>query len=226
MMNTISGRMDIRRGWWAAVAAAAIVALLASAAGAQVFYMYPGAPPVKADQPAAGVNIGFGDNLFRTLGYGRFNVNSASDIGIELVFDNTDTAVETDKWRIGLAADYKYAIIPDSTDMPFDLSVNGGFGFQSGGDMKNILIPVGGLISGPLELSNGQVLVPYGGVYVLIAYSTWDLPLGATGDTSKWDTDVELRGGAAYHINKTAAAYASLFIGAGTKFYVGINFLL
>jgi hypothetical protein len=63
-------------------------------------------------------------------------------------------------------------------------------------------------------------------VYVLIGYSSWELPAGATGESSDWATDVELRGGAAYHINEKASAYATLFIGAGTKFFLGINFLL
>jgi hypothetical protein len=207
------------------VGAMAIVALLASFAGAQVYYMYPGAPPVKKDEPAVGVNIGFGDKLFRTLGYGRFNVNSRSDLGIEVTADNTDT-FEPDVWRFGLGADYKFAIVPKETEMPFDLAVDAGFGFQSGGDMFNINVPVGGVLSRPMELKGERVLVPYGGVYVLIQYSSWDLPVGATGDDSDWEVDVELRGGAGYEINKKSIAYASLFLGAGTKFYLGINFLL
>jgi hypothetical protein len=205
----------------AAIAAVVIVALLAPAVGAQVFYMYPGAPPVKKDEPAVGATIAFGDDLFRILGYGRFNINNVSDIGVELLTDNTD-----DVWRGGLAADYKYAIVPKETEMPFDLSVNGGFGYQWGGDISNILFPVGGLVSRPVELSGGQVLVPYGGVYILFQYTSWDLPPGVPGDTSDWDTDVELRIGSAFVINESSRAFATLHIGAGTRFYLGINFSL
>jgi hypothetical protein len=209
------------------VAAAALVAALAPVSAAQVFYAYPGARAVAADQPALGANAGFGSDLFRILGYGRFNVNAVSDLGIELLFDRSDTAVETDVWRWGFGADYKYAIVPkDSTSMPFDLMVNAGFGYQNGGDMWNIRFPVGGLVSRPLQVKGDNVFVPYGGVYILFEYAKWDLPAGAAGDDSDFETDVELRAGAGYHINETALAYATLYLGAGTAFYLGINFLL
>jgi hypothetical protein len=208
--------------------AVVFVAGFAPGAVAQVYYSYPGAPPARPDQPALGANVGFGDELFRILGYGRFNVNSTSDLGIELLFDNTDTPVDADAWRWGFGADYKYAIIDwDSTsNEPFDLAVNAGFGYQNGGDLWNIRFPVGGLVSRPVKLKSDNVLVPYGGVYVLFEYAKWNLPLGAAGDDSDFDVDVELRVGTGYEIGKTATAYATLYLGAGTKFYLGINFIL
>jgi len=205
-----------------AVAAVLLIAFVAPQAGAQVFYMYPGAPPVKQDQPAVGLTVGFGDNLFRTVGYGRFNVNKSSDIGVEIVLDNTDV-VDSDVWRGGMAVDFKYAIVPKDSTLPFDLSVGGGFGYEWGGDMTNVEIPVGGLVSRPLELNGGSVLVPYGGVYILVRYTSIDVP---SVDSSDWDFDVELRVGSGYHINQSSMVYATLHVGAGTKFYVGINFLL
>ena len=209
------------------MAAVALVAVLAPMTGAQVFYTYPGAPPVKPDQPALGANIGFGSDLFRILGYGRFNVNSASDLGIELIFDKADTPVDANVWRWGFGADYKYAIAPkDTTRLPFDLALNAGFGYQNGGDLWNIRFPVGGLVSRPLKFKGDNVLVPYGGVYVLFEYAKWNLPPSSMGDDSDFEVDVELRAGAGYEFNETALAYATLFVGAGTKFYLGINFLL
>jgi hypothetical protein len=209
------------------IAAVVLVVLLAPVAGAQVFYSYPGAPPIKPDQPALGSNVGFGDDLFRVLGYGRFNVHSASDLGLELVFDKADSPVEANVWRWGFGADYKYAIVPsDSSSMPFDLAVNAGFGYQNGGDAWNIRFPVGGLVSRSLAVRTDQSLVPFGGVYILFDYASWNLPAGASGDNSDFEVDVELRAGAAYEITKTAMAYATLFLGAGTKLYLGVNFLL
>jgi hypothetical protein len=223
--NSDQGSEAARVCFRAFFAAAVFVALFTSLAGAQVFYTYPGAPPVKKDEPAVGVNVGFGDKLLRTLGYGRFNVNARSDLGLEIVADNTDT-YSSDVWRWGAGIDYKYAIVPEETTMPFDLAANGGFGFQSGGDMTNFNVPAGAMISRPLELEGGRVLVPYGGVYVLLQYTSWDLPAGAIGDDSDWELEVELRAGAGFEINKATLAYAALFLGAGTKFYLGINFLL
>ena len=80
-----------------AIAALVIVALLAPAAGAQVFYMYPGAPPVKKNEPAVGATIAFGDNLFRILGYGRFNVNKVSDIGVEVLTEGRRAPAHVDR---------------------------------------------------------------------------------------------------------------------------------
>jgi hypothetical protein len=210
---------------YAVVTAASIVVFLAPTAGAQVFYAYPGAPPVKKDQPAVGATIGFGDDLFRMLGYGRFNVSEVSDLGIEIVVDNTDV-LGGDVWRGGLAADFKYAIVPKETTMPFDLSVDAGLGYEWGGSMNNFEIPIGGMVSRPLELRGGGVIVPYGGVYILIRYTSIDLPAGVPGDDDDWDVDVELRGGTGYRINQASMAFATLHLGAGTKFYLGVNFLL
>jgi hypothetical protein len=211
-------------------AATIVVALttLATTAGAQVFYSYPGAPPVKGDHPALGANVGFGDDLFRLLGYGRFNVMSMSDLGLELIFDKTDTPVESNIWRWGFGVDYKMAITPkDSTsEMPFDLAVDVGFGFQNGGEMWNLRFPVGGVVSRPLELGSDRALVPYGGVYVLFEYASWNWPSGSSDDDSDFEVDVELRTGVGLEISKSAVANATLFLGNGTKFYLGINFLL
>lgn len=203
------------------------LATFASTADAQVFYAYPGAPPVKADQPAIGADIGFGDDLFRLLGHGRFNVMSTSDLGLEVIFDKADSPVEANVWRWGFGADYKLAIVPkDSTSMPFDLAINAGFGYQNGGDTWNIRFPVGGMISRPLQLKGDRALVPYGGVYVLFEYAKWNWPSGITGDNSDFEVDVELRVGTGFEIAKSALAYATLYLGAGTKFYLGINFSL
>lgn len=203
--------------FWA-VLAVALTTAAASPAVAQIYHAYPGAPAVEKDAPALGVTVGFGDDLFRTLGFGRFNVNDVSDIGVEVVADNGN-----DVWRGGGGADYKYTIVPKQSELPFDLAVNGGVGFITGGNVTNVDIPLGGLISRPLELSNGGVIVPYGGVYILISNVSVSTELV---DESDWETEVELRGGAGYVINGTSLAYANLHLGAGTRFYVGIRFVL
>ena len=145
-------------------------------------------------------------------------MNRVSDIGFELLADNSDVAGTTE-WRGGVAADFKIAIVPKETEMPFDLSVGAGLGYQWGADLSNYLIPVGGQLSRPVELSGGHVLVPYGGVYLLTSYASF----AGEGD---WEFDVELRGGAAYRITQTTSAFAALFLGAGTKFYAGVSFVL
>lgn len=194
-------------------------AVFAPSASAQVFYAYPGAPVVSDTQPAVGPFIAIGDDLFRLSGFGRFNVSSQMDLGLELVFDLID-----DDWFAGAGADLKYAIIPAGYEMPFDLSLNAGIGFTAGNDITNILAPIGGIVSRPLELANGKKLTPYGGVYLLIEHFSIDT--GRDDDRSKTDTDVELRAGMSLELMDAADIFTAVHIGSGNKFYAGLNFKL
>lgn len=205
----------------------AILVVAASAANAQVFYLYPGAPVVKDAEPAMGATFGIGEDIFRLLGYTRFNINEQTDLGLELVIDRLDNDVPgaDDAWRLGAGVDVKYAIVPHNTSLPFDLAVNAGFGFESGGDLTNINIPLGGLISRPLELSDGKVVIPYGGVYILITHYSWDVDIPGV-DNDDTDTDVELRGGARLVLKENTSVFGTLHVGAGTMFYLGLNLSL
>ncbi len=194
---------------------------MCTASSAQVFYEYPGAPVVKENEPVIGSCIGIGDNLFRIDGYARFNVSPDMDFGLELVFDNFH-----DNWRYGAGGDVKYAIVPNDATMPFDLSLNGGFGFESGSDITTLIFPIGGVISRPLELASGRTLVPYGGIYMLIVHTSIDTNISGVGSTSNTDTDVELRGGMNFNVDDHADLFAALHLGAGTRFYIGINWHL
>ena len=191
----------------------ALVCVCATAS-AQVFYEYPGAPVVTENEPVIGTCLGIGDELFRIDGYARFNLSPTMDLGLELLFDNFD-----ENWRYGAGGDVKYAIVPKDVTMPFDLSLNGGFGFESGNDITTLVFPVGGLISRPLELSSGRTLVPYGGVYLLLVHTS-------VGSFSNTESDVELRGGANFNVDDQADLFAALHLGAGTMFYIGINWHL
>lgn len=198
---------------------AALPALFPSNADAQVFYAYPGAPVVSDEQPAIGPFIAIGDDLFRLAGYGRFNVTNQMDMGLELVFD-----LINDDWFAGAGGDLKYSIIPVDREMPFDLSLNAGIGFTSGNDITMILAPIGAVVSRPVKLSDGNVLTPYGGVYVLIEHVSIDA--GPFGDVSDTDTDVELRAGVSLELMNNLDVFTALHIGSGNKFYVGLNFRL
>ena len=203
--------------------------LVCSGSSAQVFYQYPAAPVVPENEPVFGPAIGIGEDLFRVNGFARFNISVPMDLGLEIVFDRFDTSgdgVGNDDsvWRFGAAADVKYAFIPpDDMTMPFDLSFNAGFGFESGGDDTNIVVPVGAMISKPVEIAPSRLFTPYAGVYLLILHTSSDD--GGT-DVSKTETDVELRGGASVSVTDIADIFAALHLGFGTKFYIGLNWHL
>ena len=227
--NSMNGNMRRakRRGlsrWTALATVVTTMLCVASVVNAQVYYAYPGAPPVQENAPALGVTLGFGDDLFRAVGFGRFNINNYADLGLELVLDSDD-----DNFRGGAAVDVKYAIVPRNTTMPFDLSLNSGFGLETGEDITNVNIPIGAMVSDEFELSSNNTLVPYGGVYFMIQYLNWDIDDGPGDrdfDEDDWDTDVELRLGTALHFTPGMAAFATLHLGAGDRFYIGLNFLL
>ena len=200
------------------VLALILLGTMFSNASAQVFYMYPGAPVVPDSAPALGTCLGIGDDMLRINGYGRFNISKNMDMGLELVFDRASK-----KWRAGAGADLKYAIIPNSEEyvMPFDLAVNGGFGLTSGNDVTFWQIPVGAVISRTFDINEGSTVTPYGGLYVLILHTSVDL--GSAGTSSNTDTDVELRMGAAVGITENLNIHATLHVGSGTIFYLGLN---
>jgi hypothetical protein len=211
------------------ITATALIAL-GTGASAQVFYEYPAAPVVRENEPVFGPAIAIGDNLFRINGFARFNISVPFDLGLEIVFDRVtvpDVGLgEDDIWRFGAAADVKYLFIPpEDMTMPFDLAFNAGFGYESGGDVTNIIVPVGALISRSLELAPSRLLTPYAGVYLLIFHTSYDIG-GDQGDRSNTDTDVELRGGVSVGVTEQADIFAALHLGSGNKFYIGLNWRL
>ena len=196
--------------------AAALCALLlvlgVSSASAQVYYMYPGAPPVPDTDPAIGATVGFADNLFRILGFGRFNMAPKFDIGFEIAGDALNS-----NWRFGLGTDVKYAIIPTARTLPFDLSAQLGFGFQTGAGFTNFDVPLGGVISYPIQMNSGRILQPYGGLYLIVRHFAYDaLP----DDT---DLDVELRAGASLELIEAGDLFLTIHIGEDVAFFAGIN---
>lgn len=203
--------------------------LAGTGSSAQVFYQYPAAPVVPENEPVFGPAIAIGEDLFRINGFARFNISAPMDFGLEIVFDRIDVGPRPGDdavWRFGAAADVKYAFIPaEDMTMPFDLSFDAGFGFESGGEVTNIIVPVGAMISKPVEIAPSRLFTPYAGVYLLILYTSVDLG-GTLGDVSDTDTDVELRAGASVSVTDIADIFAAFHVGSGTRFYIGLNWHL
>jgi hypothetical protein len=211
------------RGRHYTVATVAVIALLMAApVSGQVYHQYPGAPVVGETEPALGATFGFGNDLARLLGYGRFNVSEVSDFGIEVLLDHFDPDFVDDGWRFGAGADFKYAIVPADTDLPFDLSVGGGIGFQAGNDVTNFNIPAGAVISRPLELQNRRVLVPYAGLYLVFSHVSIDVPAGLP-DYDDSDLDVELRLGSRLEIGAGISGFVTVHISDDEMFFLGVN---
>lgn len=205
---------------WIATATVALLSM-GGVAGAQVYYQHPGAPAVSDAEPAVGATFALGDDLIRLLGYGRFNVTEESDFGLEVLLDHFDPAGGDDAWRFGAAVDYKYAIVPLDTELPFDLAVDGGFGFQSGADITNINVPIGGIVSRPFALKSDRILEPYAAVYVIFSHTSFDPP--GPGSTDDTDLDVELRLGTSIEVVAGTSAFVTVHIGDDEMFFMGVN---
>lgn len=202
-----------------------VVVLCAWAAGAraQVFYSYPGARPVTDNSPSLGLVAGFGDNLVRLGAYGRFNLSYAADLGLEVVWDNVDIDNGDDINYLGAGADGKYMLMEADAAIPVDLAVQFGAGFLTEDDYFLLHVPFGVMVS--REFAPGEnderLVTPYGGVYFVFDYASFDAPPGA--DDSDTDFDVELRIGASAEIVRHGSVFAALHAGLETMFFLGFN---
>lgn len=200
----------------------AVVVLGAAGASAQVFYAYPGARPVTDLSPSLGLFAGFGDDRTRLGGFGRFNVSSVADLGIEAMYENLDTEGSGEDTGFGGGGlDVKYAIVSATEDMPLDVSAQLGAGFLARSDFLNIRVPLGAIASHDFFYNNGtRRIVPFAGVYLLTDYVKVDT---GAGDESDTDFDAEIRLGAGAEIIPRGSLFASLHTGRGTMFFVGFN---
>ncbi len=196
----------------AVIVGVVIAATAATTVSAQVYYMYPGAPVVSDTDAAAGAAVGYADNLLRIVGFGRFNIAARSDLGIEIVGD-----VDNSNWRFGLGVDAKYAIIPTGRSLPFDLAAQVGFGFQTGQGVTNFDIPFGGVISRSLQMDSGRIIVPYGGLYLVVRHFSVD------GGEDNTDLDFELRAGASFELFDPGDLFLTLHVGEDVAIFAGLN---
>jgi hypothetical protein len=201
----------------------ALVLGFAGSARAQVFYSYPGARPVVDTSVSLGLVAGFGDNLVRLEGFGRFNLTSSADLGLEAVWDNVDPEGPggDDTNLLGAGADGKLLLVAADDDSPLDIAAQLGAGFLTDDDYFLLHIPFGAIASHDFVMNDGRRIVPYGGVYFLFDYASFDAPPGS--DDSETDFDVEMRVGASAEIVRRGSLFAALHAGQETMFFLGFN---
>lgn len=204
------------------VMVAVVLVACAGASRAQVFYSFPGAKPVTDDSPSLGLVAGFGDNVVRLGGFGRFNISPKADLGLEAMFNNVKNDVtDDDTGYYGAGIDGKWQFYESRPDMQIDIAANIGGGFLARSGYTNIHVPIGAIASHDFTMNDGRLIVPYAGVYFLFDYVKFDVPGG--GDDSDTDGDAELRIGASAEIVKKGSLFAALHAGNGTMFFIGFN---
>ena len=213
-------RMMIR-----SVMVAVVVIACASAARAQVFYSFPGAKPVPDTSPSLGLVAGFGDNVVRLGGFGRFNLSQKSDLGLEAMYNNVkNDATDDDTGFYGAGIDGKWWFYEARPDMQIDIAANLGAGFLTRDGTLDIHVPIGAIASHDFTTSDGRVIRPYAGFYFIVDYVKFDVPNGE--DDSDTDSDAEIRIGASADIVKNGSLFAALHAGNGTMFFIGFNLAL
>ena len=186
---------------------------------AQVYQPYWTARPVVTDSPALGGAVGFGDDMFRFAGHARFNISSASDLGLELVFDNVETDFDDDTHYFGGGLDFKYLAVAAGERLPFDLAAQACVGMEWGNDTSQLVVPFGFLGSKSIAMNDGQMLTPFTSAYVVVEHTSFD----AAGVDDDTDVNVEIRLGAAFEVATRSNVYAALHIGNGTMFFLGFS---
>ena len=169
------------------VASAALVLAMASLADAQVFYSYPGARPVTDTSPSLGLVSGFGDNVIRLGGFGRFNISPVADLGLEAIYQSVDVSGSgNDIGYGGAGIDGKYLLMSANENMPLDISAQVGAGFLARSGYFNLHIPFGAMTSHDFTTSDGRRITPYGGVYFVFDYIDGGVGFTASSITSTW----------------------------------------
>lgn len=189
---------------------------------AQVYQPYWSARPVPDDSPAMGAAIGFGDEMFRIAGHSRFSMTSASDLGLELVFDNIELETGDDDQFFGGGLDFKYLVVSEGERLPFDLAAQGGAGMLWGSDLRELTVPLGMLGSKSIPVDNGsREVTPFAGAYLIVEHAT--VEVSGADDVSDTDVSAEMRLGAAFLITGRTHAFAALHAGNGTMFFLGFT---
>ncbi len=210
-------RMMIR-----SVMVAVVVIACASSARAQVFYSFPGAKPVSDESPSLGLVAGFGDNVVRLGGFGRFNLSQKSDLGLEAMYHNVKNEVtDDDTGYYGAGIDGKWWFFEARQDMQIDIAANLGAGFLTRDDSWDIRVPIGAIASHDFIMNDGRLITPYAGFYLIVDHFRTEGPEGS--HNSDTDSDAEIRIGASAEIVKKGSLFAALHAGNGTMFFVGFN---
>lgn len=201
---------------------AVVIVACAGVARAQVFYSFPGAKPVTDASPSLGLVAGFGDHVVRLGGFGRFNLSTKSDLGLEAMYNNVKGEDSTDDTGFyGAGIDAKWWFFESRQDMQIDIAANVGGGFLARSGNLDIHVPIGAIASHDFTMNDGRLITPYAGFYFIVDYFKFDVPGG--GDDSDTDSDAEIRIGASAEIVKKGSLFAALHAGNGTMFFVGFN---
>ncbi len=142
------------------VALAFILAGLAGALHAQTFAQLTTA--AVSSEGEGSLFMLAGADAFRTGVTARFNLTSASDMGIQVGLDRI-----CHQSLFGAGGDVKLVFLQSRESLPINLAVDGSVGFLDKRDLNQLLLGFGILASGVIDTSPERAIQPYVSFVVL-----------------------------------------------------------
>jgi len=189
---------------------------------AQVFGQFGGAEPLPLNGHLAGAYLRMSGSDLSVLGQLRLSLYPNVDFGFVGGFSRVDVG-GVNRTAIKLGADFKTQVAKQTETFPLDLSLGAALGVDTAEDFTVLSVGPTAQLSRRVSLSNGQTLVPYGGLGFLFARA-------GTGGNNTTDLSVPLRAGAEYHVQPGTILLAEVQLALGDKvnddvlFTLGINF--
>ncbi|MCK4349341.1 MAG: hypothetical protein KAX13_00700 [Candidatus Krumholzibacteria bacterium] len=111
-----------------------------------------------------------GNDVVRGGVLSRFLLSKTIDLGLQLAFDRYK-----EKSFLGFGVDFKFHIPAVTSTVPIDIAIDAGAGLLESSDRRRIFLAPGIIVSGRVETSKRNVLVPYMGLYALFTRRTWKI---------------------------------------------------
>ncbi len=189
---------------------------------AQAFGQFGGAPPLPLNGHLAGAYVRMSGSDVSLLGQLRLSLYPNVDFGFIGGFSRVDVG-GVNRTAIKLGADFKTQVAKHTETFPLDLSLGAALGIDTAEDFTVLSVGPFAQLSGRVELSNGQALVPYGGLGFMFARAD-------AGGSNATDVSVPLRAGVEYHLQPGAILLAEMQLALSDKvnddvlFTLGVNF--
>lgn len=214
------GEVQVKR---VLLAGALSCALLApGVAHAQVFGQLGGSEPLPLSGHLAGGYLRMSGSDLTLLGQLRLSLYPNIDFGFVGGFSRVDVG-GVNRTAIKLGADFKTQVAKRSEAFPLDLSLGAALGIDTAEDFTVLSIGPTVQFSRRVELSNGQTLVPYGGLGFMFARAD-------VGNGNGTDLSVPLRAGTEYHLQPGTILLAEMQLAISDRINddfgvtLGVNF--
>ncbi len=199
---------------------AAVAALVPAQAAAQV-YAQLGPAEILDHDLRVGVFGLAGDDQVGALADARFLLTLGLDLGLQFGVRSFSN-VEVGETVFDGGVDLRYGLLDRAEDVPFDVSVGGGFGVTTGDDRSRLSTVFQASISRELSTSRRRAVIPYAGIVLTIARDKVDFP-DVDDEFSDPDLDVSARLGLSVGLSSSSTLTGELQVKEDPAVYLGLT---